>query len=153
MKNLSKTNAEITIEIVKHKKDWQKEYGSWGNGYIHIPKEHPVYNHIISKSDDWGFMDSFCGEEITYSSATKLGYCIGFDTLHSYNGKHNTKKWLVDKCNEIKNYLNSKEYLNIVIGEMKYKYSKTAEENARLQVAINNLESVYIKIVNENLSK
>tara|TARA_R100000388_G_scaffold61818_2_gene45257 strand:+ start:4878 stop:5324 length:447 start_codon:yes stop_codon:yes gene_type:complete len=148
MKNTKKTNAEISIEIVKHKKHWQKEYGSWGNGYIHIPKEHPIYNHIISKEEHWGFMDSFCGEEITYNCETKTGYCIGFDTLHTYNGKHNTKQWVVDKCNAIKDYLNSAKYLKEVINEMKNKHQRIADENARLQVDIYKLERIYLKKIN-----
>jgi hypothetical protein len=134
------TTLEITIEVVEHKEQWKKEYGSWGNGYVEIPKCHPIYKHIISRVDDWGFCDVLCGEEITYNSETKNGYIIGFDTLHAYNGKHNTKQWVVAKCNEIKDYLNSKQYLDVVIKQMKDKYHKIAAENCDLQMDIYKLE-------------
>lgn len=101
-----KENTEITIKLIEHKDYFKSEYGSWGNGYVIIPQANPLYQYIISRVDDWGFMDTLCGEEITFNDYYKNGYMLGFDTLHNYNGKHNSKEWVEAKCNEIKDYLN-----------------------------------------------
>ena len=100
-----KENRQITIKTIEHNDYYKSEYESWGNGYVIIPQVHPLYPYIISRVDDWGFMDILCGEEITFNDYYKNGYMIGFDTLHTYNGKHNNQEWVLSKCNEIRIYL------------------------------------------------
>ena len=98
---------ELQIELVEHEERWKKERGSWGNGYIIIPKMHQIYKYAELRDNPWapgqrGFYgDIYADEEITYHSWGKDGYKIGFDTLHSYNGKEHTKEWVEEKCKEI----------------------------------------------------
>jgi hypothetical protein len=94
---------KIEIELKEHQR-WRKENGSWGNGYIIIPKTHPLYMYADLKQNTWapegrGFYgDVIADEEITYHSWSEESYKIGFDTLHSNNGEHNTKEWVEKKC-------------------------------------------------------
>ena len=106
---------EIQIELVKHEERWKKRRGSWGNGYIIIPKTHRLYKY--AKLKDNGFYgDILADEEITCHSWGKDGYKIGFDTLHSYNGKEHTKEWVEEKCKEIISELKEIDFEQIVLG-------------------------------------
>jgi|TARA_R100000479_G_scaffold173896_2_gene120923 hypothetical protein len=117
-KTETKNKTEIIISTIQHK-PYMSEGGSWGNGYLEIPKEHFSYDYVMSYiEDDWGFSGSLCGEEITYDTQTDIGVKIGFDTLHSYNDESHDEKWVLAKCNEIKDYLNSSERLKDVINLM-----------------------------------
>ena len=111
---------EIKIELVEHE-GWKRKRGSGGNGYIIIPKMHRLYKYAKLKDNDWapgqnGFYgDILADEEITYHSWGKDAYKIGFDTLHSYNGKHNTKDWVEEKCKEIISELEEINFEQIVL--------------------------------------
>lgn len=98
---------EIKIELKEHQEhlEYAKEkYGSWGNGYIIIPKMHPLYKYAKLKQNMWapgqrGFYgETIADEEITYHAWLEEGYKIGFDTLHSYSSEHCTKEWVEEKC-------------------------------------------------------
>lgn len=113
----TENKTEIIISTIEHPEKIKKDNESWGNGYLEIPKEHPTHDYLISCVDDWGFTESFCNEEITYHRRTDKGIKIGFDTLHIYNNKSHNKKWVLSKCNEIKNYINSLEFEKRIINE------------------------------------
>ena len=114
-KTETKNKTEIIISTIEHTKRMREGVGSWGNGYVEIPKEHFGYEYVNSCYDSWGFNGSFCGEDITYNEYTDTGLLIGFDTLHSYNNESHNEQWVLAKCNEIKDYLNSKEFKQEVI--------------------------------------
>tara|TARA_R100000231_G_scaffold52688_1_gene44484 strand:- start:1363 stop:1803 length:441 start_codon:yes stop_codon:yes gene_type:complete len=123
-KTETKNKTEIIISTIQHKPYKSEGVGSWGNGYLEIPKEHFSYDYVMDYIDDWGFCGSLCGEDITYDTQTDIGVKIGFDTLHSYNNESHDEKWVLAKCKEIKDYLNSPERLNEVIGMMEYRISR-----------------------------
>ena len=107
------TQTEIKIELVKHSDKYTNKlkYKSWGNGYLEIPEEHFAYKYLICCTDRYGYNKDICNEKITHSKLTRNGIEIGFDTLHLYNNETHDKKWVLSKCNEIKNFLNSKELI------------------------------------------
>tara|TARA_R100000734_G_C3297365_1_gene88383 strand:- start:626 stop:1051 length:426 start_codon:yes stop_codon:yes gene_type:complete len=115
MKTDIKNKTEIIIKTIQHKPHMSEGVGSWGNGYLEIPKEHFAYDYLICYIDDWGFNGSLCNEDITYHREFEDGIVIGFDTLHSYNNESHNEKWVLAKCNEIKDYLSSPERLKEVI--------------------------------------
>jgi len=114
-KEITQNKTEIIISTIEHSEIMREGVGSWGNGYLEIPKEHFAYDYLIScVDDDWGFTESFCNEEMTYSEQIETGLKIGFDTLHSYNNESHNEKWVLFKCNQIKDYLNSPEFRQVI---------------------------------------
>ena len=105
-KEETKNKTEIIISTIEHSERMREGVGSWGNGYLEIPKEHFSYDYVMDHIDDWGFCGSLCNEDITYDTLTDTGVKIGFDTLHSYNNESHDEQWVLAKCNEIKDYLN-----------------------------------------------
>ena len=107
------TQNKIKIELVKHPEKYTNKlkYESWGNGYLEISDEHFAYKYLVSCIDRYGYNRNICKEQITHSKLTKNGIEIGFDTLHLYNNKTHNKEWVLLKCNEIKDFLNSKEFI------------------------------------------
>lgn len=122
-KTETKNKTEIIISTIEHSERMREGVGSWGNGYLEIPKEHFSYDYVMDYIDDWGFCGSLCNEEITYNTQTDTGVKIGFDTLHGYNNESHDEQWVLAKCNEIKDYLNSRERLKQVIEMMEYRIS------------------------------
>tara|TARA_R100000742_G_C4175376_1_gene12266 strand:- start:27 stop:482 length:456 start_codon:yes stop_codon:yes gene_type:complete len=141
MKTDIKNKTEIIISTIEHSERRREGVGSWGNGYLEIPKEHFAYDYLMSHvSEAWGFIGTFCNEEITYENPTETGLIIGFDTLHGYNNESHNEKWVLSKCNEIKDYFNSSEIKKQIIDSMEYdierykvKIKKTKEKVRQLK--------------------
>lgn len=111
--------TEIIISTIEHSEIKREGVGSWGNGYLEIPKEHFAYNYLMSHIDDaWGFIGSFCGEEITFHDTNEWGLKIGFDTLHNHNNESHDEQYVLTKCNQIKDYFNSPEIKKEIIKSM-----------------------------------
>jgi hypothetical protein len=140
-KEITQNKTEIIISTIEHSEIMREGVGSWGNGYLEIPKEHFAYDYLIScVDDDWGFTESFCNEEITYSEQIQTGLKIGFDTLHSYNNESHNEKYVLSKCKEIKDYFNSSEIKKQIIDSLEYdiehykvKIKKTKEKVKQLK--------------------
>lgn len=141
MKTDIKNKTEIIISTIEHSEIKREGYGSWGNGYLEIPKEHFAYDYLMSHIDDsWGFIGSFCGEEITFHDTNELGLKIGFDTLHNYNNESHDEQYVLTKCNQIKDYFNSPKLKKEIIDNMEYniecykfKIKKTKEKVRQLK--------------------
>tara|TARA_R100001163_G_scaffold3068_4_gene4684 strand:+ start:529 stop:990 length:462 start_codon:yes stop_codon:yes gene_type:complete len=117
-----KNKTEIIISTIEHSEIIRQGVGSWGNGYLEIPKEHFAYNYLKSHiNQGYGFEGNFCGEEITYFNHTETGLKIGFDTLHSYNDESHDEEYVLFKCAQIKNYFNSPEIKKQIIDSMEHK--------------------------------
>lgn len=142
----TENKTEIIISTIEHperlKKDKIWDYKSWGNGYLEIPKEHPTHDYISSCVDEWGFTESFCNEEITYHRHTETGFKIGFDTLHIYNNESHDKKWVLFKCNQIKDYINSLEFRKKAIGSTYRKIWDYEMKIKELKEYVNKIENL-----------
>jgi hypothetical protein len=57
----------------------------WGNGYVKIPKDHPLHGQSYVDSNEINSLDVPGG--VTYSEKDDEdgGWVIGFDTAHSFN--------------------------------------------------------------------
>tara|TARA_R100001086_G_scaffold63867_1_gene29633 strand:+ start:12598 stop:13044 length:447 start_codon:yes stop_codon:yes gene_type:complete len=128
MKTNTINKTEIKISLQEHTELMKTGVGSWGNGYLEVPKEHIAFDYLMScaeKSSPHGFYENICGEEITYShidydsDGIEESVTIGFDTLHGYNNETHDKKYVVNKCNEMKDYFNSNAFKLKLIEEIK----------------------------------
>ena len=120
-KEITQNKTEIIISTIEHSEIMRQGVGSWGNGYLEIPKEHFAYDYLMSHIEQgYGFEGNFCDEEITYHDYTETGLKIGFDTLHSYNNESHNEKWVLSKCNQIKDYFNSLEIKKEIIDSIEY---------------------------------
>tara|TARA_R100001443_G_C3256989_1_gene154646 strand:+ start:130 stop:588 length:459 start_codon:yes stop_codon:yes gene_type:complete len=139
-KEITQNKTEIIISTIEHDEKMRQGVGSWGNGYLEIPKEHFAYDYLMRHIDAWGFSGMFCNEEITYHHQTETGLKIGFDTLHTYNNESHNEKWVLAKCNEIKDYFNSYLIKKLIIDSLEYdierykvKIKKTKEKVKQLK--------------------
>ena len=120
-KEIIQDKTEIIISTIEHSERRREGVGSWGNGYLEIPKEHFAYDYLMSHIDDgWGFIGTFCDEEITFHDTDETGLKIGFDTLHNYNNESHNEQYVLSKCNQIKDYFNSPEIKKEIIDSMEY---------------------------------
>tara|TARA_R100000353_G_scaffold176092_1_gene148780 strand:- start:1322 stop:1747 length:426 start_codon:yes stop_codon:yes gene_type:complete len=141
METQTKNKTQIKITTIQHKAYMSEGVGSWGNGYLEIPREHFAFSHLCGKIDEqWGFEDSLCGEEITYYNITKEGLKIGFDTLHSYNDKTHDKKWVLNKCNQIKDYINSESFKEEIRNDIKWYIGDLEIRIEELKQSLNKLK-------------
>lgn len=84
-----------------------KSFGSgWGNGYVCIPKGHPLYEKPYSEIDN---IEIHGG--LTYSQMEGEWWVIGFDTCHS--GDDETTCPLEYVLNETKSLLEQVEKLSL----------------------------------------
>lgn len=143
-KEETKNKTEIIISTIQHSEKRRADWGSWGNGYLEIPKEHFSYDYVMDHIDDWGFCGSLCNEDITYDTLTDTGVKIGFDTLHSYNNESHDEQWVLAKCNEIKDYLNSPARLKEVIEMMEYRISRYKASIKETKEKIKELKTIKI---------
>ena len=113
--------TEIKIIPQEHSKLNKSYVGSWGNGYLQIPKGHLSYDWLVSsiKKYPHGFPSNICGESITYSNVHDEYVTIGFDTLHSFNNETHDKEYVLKKCNDIKDYFNSRLFKLELIRDIK----------------------------------
>ncbi len=144
MKTDIKNKTEIIISTIEHSEKMRQGVGSWGNGYLEIPKEHFAYDYLMNHIDGaWGFIGTFCDEEITYHHHTETGFKIGFDTLHSYNNESHNEKYVLSKCNQIKDYLNSSEIKKQIIDSMEHEIEMYKFKIKKTKVKVRQLKKEF----------
>lgn len=101
--------------VCEYAKDWQKERGGWGNGYVIISSDHPACG-LHSDDEEVPYFE----QELTFSgqfSQEMLELCgisrdiakdadkywvFGFDTLHYWNNRViNNETWVRSKAVEL----------------------------------------------------
>ena len=145
-KEITQNKTEIKISLKEHTELMKTGVGSWGNGYLEIPKGHIAHEYLMScadKSSPHGFYETICGEEITYSHIDEESVTIGFDTLHGYNNETHDKEYVVNKCNDMKDYFNSRLFKLNLIRDIKEDVSWHQEKIIELKEKIITIEKTF----------
>jgi hypothetical protein len=62
----------------------------WGNGYVSIPPEHPLYGLDYDEPS----LGLEVSGGVTYSQEEDSGWVVGFDTAHGFNRKSHDKNFV-----------------------------------------------------------
>jgi len=72
----------------------------WGNGYVHIPKTHPLYGKGYDEID----VDVHGG--LTYAEKEGESWVVGFDTAHYGDNEENcSKAFVIKETKKLRNQL------------------------------------------------